>query len=55
MNKGKLKQRRKPTTIRENRPGPKAEVLKIDMDWKDAVKLAMQKRNRPKAGRSEPA
>jgi hypothetical protein len=29
------------------RPGPKPEVLKIDMDWKDAVRVAMQKKKPP--------
>lgn len=35
--KGKRKSR-----VRET-PGPKADVLKIDMDWKEAIKKSLKK------------
>lgn len=47
VKKRKHKPKSTPTTVRENRPGPKPEVLKIDMDWQDAIKLAMQKKKPP--------
>ncbi|HEV3279887.1 MAG TPA: hypothetical protein VG860_24080 [Terriglobia bacterium] len=40
-------ERPKPATVKRQRPGPKPEVLKIDMDWQEAVKLAMKKKKPP--------
>lgn len=34
-------------TPERKRPGPKPEVLKIEGNWEDAVKLAMQKKKPP--------
>ena len=39
----KLKQRKKPKA----KPGPKAEVLKIKGDWKQAMKASLAKKKPP--------
>jgi len=37
--------------VRGSTPGPFADRIKIDMNWKDAVKKAIEKKDPPTAGR----
>jgi hypothetical protein len=39
---------------KSSRPGPKPEVVKIEGDWQDGVKKALQK-ERPKSGWPNPS
>jgi hypothetical protein len=40
----KPKSRNKKKTVHQQQPGPKPDLLKIDIDWEKAVKKSLEKR-----------